>query len=185
MPSLSKNQQQAAGMALAAKRGEMSPSKLEGAAKEMYDSMDEKQLHDFAKTKHEGLPEKVQQEESKSYDEITDHRLLRNEIYRMLHAGGIEFPDDVEDRAQTILEGHKMRYDPKDTIMSVFRDLHNEAIPKMLDMLRNTEGVASEKDAQKHADKIWEFITKAEQGIFSYLKTNKLLFPKHPNDYKG
>ena len=57
--SVSINQQQAAGAALGAKRGETDPSELKGAAREMYDSMTEKQLRDFAKTSHEGLPEKV------------------------------------------------------------------------------------------------------------------------------
>jgi hypothetical protein len=60
--SVSVNQQQAAGAALSAKRGKTDPSKLKGAAREMYDSMTEKQLRDFASTSHEGLPEKVQKE---------------------------------------------------------------------------------------------------------------------------
>ena len=60
--SVSINQQQAAGSALGAKRGETDPSELKGAAREMYDSMTEKQLRDFAKTSHKGLPEKVKEE---------------------------------------------------------------------------------------------------------------------------
>ncbi len=58
MPAQSKAQQQAAGAALAAKRGEAKKSELKGAAREMYESMTEKQLEDFAETKHTGLPEK-------------------------------------------------------------------------------------------------------------------------------
>lgn len=58
MPATSKAQQKAAGAALAAKRGEMKKSELKGAAKEMYESMTEKELEDFAETSHEGLPEK-------------------------------------------------------------------------------------------------------------------------------
>lgn len=54
--SVSISQQQAAGAALSAKRGKTDPSTLKGASREMYDSMTEKQLRDFAKTKHEGLP---------------------------------------------------------------------------------------------------------------------------------
>jgi hypothetical protein len=60
--AVSQNQQQAAGAALGAKRGKTDPSELKGAAREMYDSMTEKQLRDFAKTKHKGLPEKVEEE---------------------------------------------------------------------------------------------------------------------------
>lgn len=58
MPAKSKSQQRAAGMALSAKRGEMSPDDLKGAAKDMYDSMSEKQLRDFAKTSTKDLPTK-------------------------------------------------------------------------------------------------------------------------------
>ena len=57
MPATSRAQQKAAGAALAAKRGEIKKSELVGASKEMYDSMTEKQLEEFAETKHEGLPE--------------------------------------------------------------------------------------------------------------------------------
>jgi len=49
----------AAGAALAAKRGERKKSSLRGASKEMAESMSEKQLEDFAKTKREKLPTKI------------------------------------------------------------------------------------------------------------------------------
>ena len=58
MPAMSKAQQKAAGAALAAKRGEIKKSKLIGASKEMYDSMTEKQLEEFAETQRKGLPER-------------------------------------------------------------------------------------------------------------------------------
>ncbi|MGX5668185.1 DUF3008 family protein [Rhizobium daejeonense] len=57
MPAKSQAQQRAAGAALAAKRGEISQSELKGASKEMYKSMTEKELEDFASTKHKNLPE--------------------------------------------------------------------------------------------------------------------------------
>jgi len=56
--AVSKDQQRAAGAALSAKRGETPVSELVGASKEMYNSMSEKELEDFAGTKHKGLPEK-------------------------------------------------------------------------------------------------------------------------------
>lgn len=59
MPSVSKNQQRAAGAALAAKRGDIPVSKLFGAALEMYNSMSVEELEEFAGTKRKGLPEKV------------------------------------------------------------------------------------------------------------------------------
>lgn len=57
MPSKSKAQQKAAGAALSAKRGDTKVSELKGASKEMYDSMSEKQLEDFASTSRKGKPE--------------------------------------------------------------------------------------------------------------------------------
>lgn len=58
MPATSRAQQRAAGAALAAKRGEIAPSELRGAAREMFDDMTEGQLEELASTSHEGLPEK-------------------------------------------------------------------------------------------------------------------------------
>jgi len=74
--SLSVSQQQAAGAALAAKRGEISPSELKGASLEMYKSMGEKELRDFAKTKHEGLPKKKVSEQALNQ---VDKQQLKNE----------------------------------------------------------------------------------------------------------
>jgi len=58
MPAKSKAQQQAAGAALAAKRGDTKVSELQGASKEMYDSMSEKELEDMAETRRKGKPER-------------------------------------------------------------------------------------------------------------------------------
>jgi len=55
--AVSKSQQQAAGAALAAKRGDAPKSKLKGASKEMA-KMSTKELEKFAGTKHKGLPDK-------------------------------------------------------------------------------------------------------------------------------
>ncbi|OOY25571.1 DUF3008 domain-containing protein [Thioclava sediminum] len=57
MPAQSKAQQKAAGAALAAKRGETKVGDLQGASKEMYDSMSESELEDIASTKRKDLPE--------------------------------------------------------------------------------------------------------------------------------
>jgi CRISPR/Cas system CSM-associated protein Csm3 (group 7 of RAMP superfamily) len=58
MPARSKAQQEAAGVALAAKRGEIPVSRLKGASRSMYESMNEKQLEEFAATPRAGLPQK-------------------------------------------------------------------------------------------------------------------------------
>lgn len=58
MPAQSKAQQKAAGAALSAKRGETKVKDLQGASKEMYESMSESELEDFASTDRKGLPAK-------------------------------------------------------------------------------------------------------------------------------
>jgi hypothetical protein len=59
--AVSQAQQMAAGAALAAKRGEIPVSDLEGASKTMYDNLSTKELEKFAGTKHKGLPKKVEE----------------------------------------------------------------------------------------------------------------------------
>ncbi|CAM2159038.1 DUF3008 family protein (plasmid) [Pararobbsia alpina] len=56
MPAKSKAQQMAAGAALSAKHGDTKVSDLKGASKSMYESMSEKQLHDFAHSPQKGKP---------------------------------------------------------------------------------------------------------------------------------
>lgn len=49
MPAKSKRQQRAAGVALAAKRGQIPISHLKSSSKRMYENMTEEQISDFAK----------------------------------------------------------------------------------------------------------------------------------------
>ena len=59
MPAKSKQQQMAAGAALAAKRGDKPKSSLKGASKSMADSMSETELENLASTKRKDLPKRV------------------------------------------------------------------------------------------------------------------------------
>ena len=59
MPAKTKAQQKAAGAALSATRGDTPKSELRGASKEMYDSMSEKELEDFASGSTKGKPDHV------------------------------------------------------------------------------------------------------------------------------
>ena len=63
MPAKSKAQQKAAGAALSAKRGDTKVSDLQGASKDMYDSMSEDELEDYASTKLDGLPDHVDEDD--------------------------------------------------------------------------------------------------------------------------
>ena len=62
MPAKSAAQQKAAGAALSAKRGDTKVKELKGASKQMYKSMSEKQLDEFASTKRKDKPEHVKKD---------------------------------------------------------------------------------------------------------------------------
>ena len=57
MKAQSKAQQKAAGAALSAKRGESDPADLQGASRDMYDTMSESELEDMASTSRKDLPD--------------------------------------------------------------------------------------------------------------------------------
>ena len=59
MPAKSKQQQKAAGAALAAKRGEVPKSKLIGASRQMAKSMSEAELKRMASVKRKKLPRRA------------------------------------------------------------------------------------------------------------------------------
>ncbi len=59
MKAQSKSQQQAAGAALSAKRGDMKVGDLQGASKDMYDSMSESELEEMASTSRDDLPDEA------------------------------------------------------------------------------------------------------------------------------
>ena len=59
MPAVSRVQQKAAALALAAKRKKIPVSQLKGSSKAMYKSMTASQLEDFAATPRKKLPQRV------------------------------------------------------------------------------------------------------------------------------
>jgi hypothetical protein len=59
MPAKSKQQQKAAGAALAAKRGKQPKSKLRGASRQMVESMSESELEKMASVKRRKLPRRA------------------------------------------------------------------------------------------------------------------------------
>jgi hypothetical protein len=59
MPAKSKQQQKAAGAALAAKRGDVPKSSLKGASRSMAKSMSEKELKKMASVKRKSLPRRA------------------------------------------------------------------------------------------------------------------------------
>lgn len=83
--SVSQDQQQAAGAALAAKRGDIPASSLKGASKEMY-KMSEKELEKFAKTKHKGLP-------------VKKESVIREKLTRVIELMTAKYLEETKDTA--------------------------------------------------------------------------------------
>ena len=63
--SVSQQQQKLMGLALSVKKGDTPKSKVSKKIKDVAKSMSEKDLEDFASTKHKGLPKKVSKKETK------------------------------------------------------------------------------------------------------------------------
>ena len=61
MPAQSQQQQKLFGLALAFKRGEIPASEVSDEIKDIADRMSEKEIEDFAATKHKGLPKMKEQ----------------------------------------------------------------------------------------------------------------------------
>lgn len=61
MKATSKAQQRAAGAALSAKRGETKIGDLQGASREMYETMTEDELDEMASTSTKDLPDRAEE----------------------------------------------------------------------------------------------------------------------------
>jgi hypothetical protein len=88
MPSVSKTQQRLMGQALAYKRGEIKAKDLNpqyaDEIKKLAKSMSEKQLKDFASTKHKNLPEKVKESNVMSFDSFNEaHKQINHKDQKL------------------------------------------------------------------------------------------------------
>ena len=75
MPAQSQQQQKLFGLALAFKRGEVKSSEVSDEIKGIADRMSEKEIEDFAKTTHKGLP-KMKEQLRKIVREIMRERVI-------------------------------------------------------------------------------------------------------------
>jgi len=80
--SVSKQQQKIMGLALSVKRGETPKSEVSKAVLDMVDSMTEKELEDFAGTKHKGLPKKVEKTKKESY--IRNVKMIEESLIKLV-----------------------------------------------------------------------------------------------------
>jgi hypothetical protein len=98
MPSKSQSQQQAAGIALAVKRGKRPKSSLYGASKNMY-KMSAEELEKFARTKHKGLPKRKRKKKKVNEAWGQKIEIYLDIVYRWLEERGFS-----ENEIDTILE---------------------------------------------------------------------------------
>ncbi len=88
MPSVSKKQQRLMGQALAYKRGEIKYKDLNpqyaDEIKKLAKSMTDKQLKDFASTKHKNLPEKVKESNVMTFDSFNEaHKQINHKDQKL------------------------------------------------------------------------------------------------------
>ena len=105
MPSQSKTQQRLMGVAYAVKKGDMQLSNVDAnykdKVKDLVDGMTLKQLKDFAETKHDGLPEEVEEGISPS---------------NIGGMGAIQLPTDTQPGSGDVPAGRKSEEDEKEEI---------------------------------------------------------------------
>jgi len=127
----SEQQQKLFGLALSVKRGETPRSEVSAEVLKIVDTMSEKKIRDFAKTKHEGLPVRKEEAEcgcdSEKEDGEEDPRSMKtkiNLVKNKLRAMGLKMsyePDGElvdESTADDALASVKNRMDPKSILGS-------------------------------------------------------------------
>ena len=149
--AVSQNQQQLAGMALAYLRGEMPDASEE--VKKMAE-MGEKKLRDFAKTKHEGLPEKVKEskcddsDNKEMNDEEDDPRSTKtkiNLVKNKLRAMGLKMSYEPEGDVIDELTRYAKETGKKFTTGRSSEEGGSERIRKMKPELRPLYGGSSKQ----------------------------------------
>jgi hypothetical protein len=103
MPAKSEQQQKLFGLALSVKRGETPRSEASDEVLNIVDTMSEKQIEDFAKTSHKGIPKKVEQ---------TLREIIREEIQRL-----------NEGKLEDIIKKHINQYSLKDDADYIAKDI--------------------------------------------------------------
>jgi len=107
MPARSKTQQRLMGQAYAYKTGEIKAKDLNpdyaDEIKKLAKSMTEKQLKDFAKTKHKNLPEKVE-EKIKRFDSFNESDEFEESIVKVKVKDLVEYLQSLDPEMEVYLD---------------------------------------------------------------------------------
>ena len=132
MPAQSQQQQKLFGLALAFKRGEVPSSEVSDEIKAIADRMSEKDIEDFAATKHKGLP-KMKEQLRKIVREIMRERAISEMSEQSVTEGrkskdgwGVRLVIAIHTNVQTIVELVMYdKRDPKEVISAFANPLLN------------------------------------------------------------
>ena len=166
MPSVSQQQQKLFGLALAFKRGEVPSSEVSDEIKAIADRMSEKDIEDFAATKHKGLPKMKEQlrkivreiMREKAISEMNEQSVNEASSRTAMEIGGLtglnkdavqKFVDsnelDIEKVFQFVKKG-KLK-DRMDLVSAIAGKPNNPIQKKMITMFKESvnEGASNEE----------------------------------------
>ena len=168
MPSTSQSQQQAAGIALAVKRGKRPKSFLYGASKNMY-KMSVEELEKFARTKHKGLPKRKRKKKKVNEAWGQKIEIYLDIVYRWLEERGFS-----ENEIDTILE------DPTTIDAIESAEAHGinpvEAIKELdLEEILSASNVNENEEISLNANNLDFYVNKILQGLSSITANNFII----------
>ena len=103
--SVSQQQQKLMGLALSVKKGKTPKSQVSKKVKDVAKSMSEKDLEDFASTKHKGLPKKVESKES--YLDMVGKAMNKNMQNKIADIRpSIKYESKLEKKVVSLVEKH-------------------------------------------------------------------------------
>lgn len=149
--AVSKQQQKIMGLALSVKRGDTPKSKVSKSVKDMAKKMSEKDLEDFASTKHKGLPKKVKKTETKEggYMDMVGKAFNKNMANKIADIRpSLKWESILEDEFSQIIENTIF---PKMTKRDFIKTIMEA--PEVAPEKERTKEKEKERETEKRPDK--------------------------------
>ena len=185
MPATSQQQQKLFGLALSVKRGETPRSEASQEILDIVDSMSEKDIEDFAGTKHDGLPKKVEAQLREIVREIMRERAMKEaELPKAM------IPNNIKVKLNMAIDKIKdtnLTYNQKLQVIGKIIDslgIDRKELVKMSTRLRGTLESVNEA-AGKEAMGIAAFTGTRGDAVQKFIDDNKLDAKKLFNYVKG
>lgn len=144
MPALSQQQQKLMGLALAYKRGKVSPSDVGKSVKQLANSMSEKELEKYAGTSHKGLPKKVKE---------TKKSMTREEINQLV-SNAVEEVMAERFSTKVLTSEQKQRYIEAISRYNEYREVihRSKALPEIVSEIKRLVEFASKNMVEESGD---------------------------------